>query len=82
MVETTKKLVSKMEECTELCMKEIFKPDSIEDLTCEGFQALQLLYAISRSSGELLIKQAETLEEMKEKLDKLSRLEVFQKVNN
>ena len=68
MVETTKKFVETTNELKKLVVAEMVKDGEI---TIEELQALQLYNKLVVLSNELLVKNAEMMSEMNNKLDKL-----------
>lgn len=71
MVETTQKFVEATNELKEIFMVEMTKQDVLDDISVEGFQALQLCNKLINLSNKLLVETAEKMSEMDRKLDKL-----------
>ena len=71
MVETTQKMVEKTNELKKLMMAEMVKMDGLDDMSVEGFQALQLCNELVTLNNKLLVKNAEMMSEIDRKLDQL-----------
>lgn len=71
MVETTQKMVEKTNELKKLMMTEMVKMDALDDMSVEGFQALQLCNELVTLNNKLLVKNAEMMSEIDRKLDQL-----------
>lgn len=76
MLETTKKIVGEIEELKELAMSELCKcsMSAIADMGASEFKALQLSLKLFDDCTDLMVKQAEMIENQDKKLDKLLEL--------
>lgn len=68
MLETTKKLIGEIDDITGMCMRQ-FDLDDLMSMDKDQLEAVQKLVCIINTSKELIIKQAEMMEEQNIKLD-------------
>lgn len=68
MLETTKKLIGEIDDIMGMCMRQ-FDLDDLMSMDKDQLEAVQKLVCIINTSKELIIKQAEMMEEQNIKLD-------------
>ena len=73
MVTTTKKLVEQMNEVVDMAFKSAFTLDTLSNMDESELLACKLLNSIMKTSGELMVKQAETIEEMNERMKEMEK---------
>ena len=73
MVTTTKKLVEQMNEVVDMAFKSAFTLDTLSNMDESELLACKLLNRIMKTSGELMVKQAETIEEMNERMKEMEK---------
>lgn len=71
MKETAGKLVKEMNELKELCMKTMFDSDALKYADEKSIVLYVKMFNLLGTSNDYLTKQAETIDEMNHKLDKL-----------
>lgn len=69
MLETTKKFVDEINEMKTLAIKSTFDEDMVKNMNEKDLEAMQLTLKIIDTMSELLIKEAEMMEETNKKLD-------------
>ena len=70
MVNTTKKLIEEIHEVKELAIKELGS-DIFNDMNGKEFELLKRIFNIVNTSEEVMLKQANLLETINYKLDRL-----------
>lgn len=73
MLKETKKLIEELNELKEDFAKE-FGMDMLEDMSGKEFLLLKKCFNLMKSSEELMLEQAEMMDSMNEKLDRLIQL--------
>lgn len=76
MLVTTKKFVDAINEMKALAINSMFDEDMVKNMNEKDLEAMQLTLKIVDTTSELLIKEAEMMEEISKKLDNvLEKLE-------
>lgn len=79
MLETTKKLYDEMDEMMKLCMKQLDVSNIFLHMDTEEIELMQRCFKMYKSAKDLMIMQAEIIENQDKKLDmilsKLSKME-------
>lgn len=71
MLKTTLKLNEEINELKEHIFKEFLCSDSVMNMNGEQFEVYKKMFQLMNTSQELMVRQAETINEINEKLDKL-----------
>ena len=67
---TTERLVEELNNLKSLCIEEVLK-NGIDNVDEKGFKAMQSTLKVIKLSNQLMIEQAEIMNDMNRKLDKL-----------
>ena len=74
MLETTKRVIEEMDELIGMAMSEMDVMEQIKNMNPDSLKAYQLSIKLIDSSKDLMVKQAEMIEEQDKKLDKILKL--------
>lgn len=71
MLETTKEFIEETNEIMDVMKKMMYEKDVLEDVDENTLKIYQISMKMVETSNKLLVEQAEIMESMNEKLDKL-----------
>lgn len=71
MLETTKEFIEETNEIMDVMKKMMYEEDVLEDMDENTLKIYQISMKMVETSNKLLVEQAEIMESMNEKLDKL-----------